>query len=119
MTVQYFENIGNNYTHMYTTENGDFLRFALLTETQYNTMKTNSDIPSKLTDVLRDNEIVPVVQEVNSNMVKIPVPQTEENAVYYIVAYYNFSGYDYAIRVSDNFVKVSARGSSITLSVVY
>ncbi len=132
MYVQYFETIENLYTRMYGVKYGDYLNFAILNETQFNSMIKSKNYPSELSSLLTRYD------GSSTELKKIKVLTEEDyyddnseiwskmdidfssylNGKYYIVAYYNKSGQTYPVRVADNTICVSVTDGVITTSIV-
>ncbi len=137
MYVQYFETIENLYTQMYGVKYGDYLKFAVLNETQFNSMIKSKNYPSELSSLMSDSRYgiwsesnpdgirvfdeANFVSEVSGQFVWDLMPidfDTYLDGKYYIVAYYNKSGQNYPVRVADNTICVNKASGTILTTIV-
>ena len=121
----YFENEDNMHTHYYNKFDGNNLKFALLSQYQYDCMIASETYTDGLTSLLKETvlygdelvDAVPRVSEEDSTTSILSFNRDEilrlEDGVYYLVAYYEKDGYNYAIRISDKAIQVSKDGSNI------
>ena len=123
MSYIYFENEGNIYTHYFNARNGDYLKFALLTQEQFELI-TNAELsnyPDQLTFLLNKYSI-PVQSQEDGNRLSFDfITSGLDDGDYYIISYYEkvvTEDTSYAIRLSDNVIKATFEAGRATAKIV-